>query len=60
MAETTATSSHPALPLTALNDALRAVILEGADLASQLPRIALLAGWGAVSFLLALRSFRWT
>jgi len=49
-----------ALPLTALNDALRAVILEGADLSSQWARLLLLAGWGAVSFLLALRVFRWT
>jgi ABC-type multidrug transport system permease subunit len=49
-----------ALPLTALNDALRAVILEGADFTSQLPRIAILAAWGGVSFLLALRVFRWT
>jgi ABC-2 type transport system permease protein len=49
-----------ALPLTALNDALRAVILEGADLSSQWTRLALLAGWGAVSFFLALRVFRWT
>lgn len=49
-----------ALPLTALNDALRAVILEGADLSSQLTRIAILAAWGVVSFALALRLFRWT
>ncbi|HEV8111134.1 MAG TPA: ABC transporter permease [Planctomycetota bacterium] len=49
-----------ALPLTALNDALRAVILEGADLSSQWARLLLLAGWGAVSFFLALRVFRWT
>jgi ABC transporter DrrB family efflux protein len=49
-----------ALPLTALNDALRAVILEGADLVSQLPRIAILAAWGGLSFLIALRIFRWT
>jgi ABC transporter DrrB family efflux protein len=49
-----------ALPLTALNDALRAVILEGADLGSQLWRITILASWGTVSFLLALRFFRWT
>ena len=49
-----------ALPLTALNDALRAVILEGAGLASQAGRIALLAAWGVLSFLLALRFFRWT
>ncbi len=49
-----------ALPLTALNDALRAVILEGADLRSQILRIVVLAAWGAVSFFLALRVFRWT
>jgi len=49
-----------ALPLTALNDALRAVILEGADLPSQLGRVAILAAWGVVSFVLALRLFRWT
>lgn len=48
-----------ALPLTALNDALRAVLLEGADLSSQLARIAILAAWGLVSFALALRLFRW-
>ena len=40
-----------ALPLTALNDALRAVILEGADLASQLGRIGdPRSRWGVVSF----------
>jgi ABC-type polysaccharide/polyol phosphate export permease len=49
-----------ALPLTALNDALRAVVLEGASLSSQLGRIGILAAWGVVSFFLALRLFRWT
>jgi ABC-2 type transport system permease protein len=49
-----------ALPLTALNDALRAIILQGATLNSQAGRIAILAVWGGVSFLLALRWFRWT
>ena len=48
-----------ALPLTALNDALRAVILEGASLPSQLARIATMLAWGIVSFWLALRMFRW-
>ena len=48
-----------ALPLTALNDALRAVMLEGAGLVSLLPEMALLAAWGIVSFLLALKFFRW-
>jgi len=49
-----------ALPLTMLNDALRAVILEGAGLASQSLRIAGLVLWGFVSFVLALRWFRWS
>lgn len=48
-----------ALPLTALNDALRAVMTEGRPLASVPREIALLAGWGGVSFGLALRWFRW-
>ena len=49
-----------ALPLTALNDALRAIILQGDSLASQIGRIAVLAIWGGVSFVLALRWFRWS
>jgi ABC-type multidrug transport system permease subunit len=48
------------LPLTALNDALRATILEGSSLVSQSGRISVLVIWGAVSFFLALRWFRWT
>jgi len=48
-----------ALPLTQLIDALRAVMLEGATLASQVGKVAALAAWGGVSFLLALRLFRW-
>ncbi len=48
------------LPLTALNDALRAVILEGATLAHQTFRLLILVVWGGLSFVLALRWFRWT
>ena len=48
-----------ALPLTALNDALRATILEGAPLATQGTRLAIMAVWGGVSFLLAVKWFRW-
>lgn len=48
-----------ALPLTQLNYALRAVILEGAGLLSQSWRLLVLAAWGGVSFVLALRWFRW-
>ena len=48
-----------ALPLTALNDALRANINEGLPLAASLPDVLVMAAWGSVSFLLALRWFRW-
>ena len=54
---------HPfikVLPLTALNDALRATILEGATLAAQGTRLLVLLLWGTLSDLLALRWFRWT
>jgi len=49
-----------ALPLTALNDALRAAILEGGDLPSQLGRIGVMLAWGILSFAAALKLFRWT
>jgi ABC-2 type transport system permease protein len=49
-----------ALPLTALNDALRASILEGTPLIDQWPRLLVMLLWGGVSFALALRWFRWT
>jgi ABC-2 type transport system permease protein len=48
-----------ALPLTALNDALRGVMLEGTGLTALLPELAVLAAWGAVSFVLAVKFFRW-
>jgi ABC-2 type transport system permease protein len=48
-----------ALPLTALNDALRGVMLQGTGLASLLPELTLLTAWGTASFLLALKVFRW-
>ncbi|MGO9127420.1 MAG: ABC transporter permease [Terriglobales bacterium] len=54
---------HPlikALPLTALNDALRATILEGATLGAQSGRLLVLALWGGISFVLAVKWFRWT
>ena len=49
-----------ALPLTELNDALRASILEGTPLLHQWPRLLGMALWGGISFALALRWFRWT
>lgn len=48
-----------ALPLTQLNDALRAVMLEGAGFAEIGWRLAILAAWAVVTFALALRWFRW-
>ena len=47
------------LPLTAVNDALRANMLEGASLASLSGQMLVIAGWLVVSFVLALRLFRW-
>ncbi|MGC2450290.1 MAG: ABC transporter permease [Candidatus Sulfotelmatobacter sp.] len=49
-----------ALPLTALNDALRASILEGTPLLQQWPRLLVMVLWGGISFALALKWFRWT
>lgn len=49
-----------ALPLTALNDALRASILEGTPLAHQWARLLVMVLWGGISFALALKWFRWT
>jgi ABC-2 type transport system permease protein len=48
-----------ALPLTALNDALRGVMNEGEPLTAQAARLAILTAWGGLSFVLALRWFRW-
>jgi ABC-2 type transport system permease protein len=48
-----------ALPLTAVNDALRANMLEGASLAGIVPELALVVAWTAICFGLALRLFRW-
>ncbi len=48
-----------ALPLTALINALRAVMLEGAGLATQWREVLILIGWGGISFVLALRLFKW-
>jgi ABC-type multidrug transport system permease subunit len=47
------------LPLTAIIDALRANMLQGAGLAQLWPELAVLGGWMVVSFALALKLFRW-
>lgn len=48
-----------ALPLTALNDVMRAVMNDGAPLVSHWTQLAIVLTWGLVSFLVALRIFRW-
>ncbi|HET7620172.1 MAG TPA: ABC transporter permease [Vicinamibacterales bacterium] len=48
-----------ALPLTALVDALRAVVLEGRSLIAIRGELALLGAWTIVPFVLALRLFKW-
>ena len=47
------------LPLTALNDSLRAIMNEGAGLVAVAPQLAILIAWGVASFAVALRIFRW-
>tara|TARA_R110002072_G_scaffold2288_14_gene18977 strand:- start:4449 stop:5495 length:1047 start_codon:yes stop_codon:yes gene_type:complete len=53
---------HPVLrllPLTALNDALRATMLDGAPLTQLWPELAVLLVWTVLPFWLALKIFRW-
>ncbi|MGE5232587.1 MAG: ABC transporter permease [Acidobacteriota bacterium] len=47
------------LPLTALNDALRAVMTEGKTLPAIAPQVLILVGWALVTYLVALKIFRW-
>jgi ABC-type multidrug transport system permease subunit len=48
-----------ALPLTALNTLLRSVMNEGASLWANSMNVAILVAWLVVSFIVALRIFRW-
>ena len=48
-----------ALPLTAVIDALRANMLQGAGLAQVAPQLGVLGVWLVVCFALALKLFRW-
>ncbi len=48
-----------ALPLTALNTVLRALMNEGASLSSNWLPIAILLAWCVVSFVIALKIFKW-
>jgi ABC-type polysaccharide/polyol phosphate export permease len=47
------------LPLTAVNDALRANMLQGTGASQLLPELAVLAGYGVACFAIAVRAFRW-
>jgi ABC-type multidrug transport system permease subunit len=47
------------LPLTLLNDALRAVINDAAGLSQIALQLGLLAVWGIVTFIIGLKIFRW-
>ncbi len=54
---------HPlirALPLTALNDSLRDVMLAGDGFVQVLPEMGIQLAWGTVCFAAALRIFRWS
>jgi ABC-2 type transport system permease protein len=48
-----------ALPLTALNNVLRALMNEGASLSSNWMQISILLAWLVISFVVALKIFRW-
>jgi ABC-type multidrug transport system permease subunit len=48
-----------ALPLTALNDALRSVMIDGASVASVADKVGVCALWGLGCFVLALHLFKW-
>ncbi len=47
------------LPLTALNDALRAITNDGAGTSEVWPPVAVLGAWALASYAAALRLFRW-
>jgi ABC-2 type transport system permease protein len=48
-----------ALPLTALNDALRAIVNDGASLGQVAAPVLVLLAWGLTGFAIAVRIFRW-
>ena len=53
---------HPflrVLPLTGLNDALRAMMIDGEGLPGVLPEIGVQLGWAVLCFVVALKIFRW-
>jgi ABC-type polysaccharide/polyol phosphate export permease len=48
-----------ALPLTAVIDALRANMLQGANIAQLAPQVGIISFWLVICFALALQFFRW-
>ncbi len=53
---------HPllrVLPLTALNDALRAIMLDGESIFAQGIEVAIMTAWCIVCFVVAVKIFRW-
>ena len=47
------------LPLTALIESVRAVMLDGAGMAAVAQQAGIMFVWGLISFVIALRIFRW-
>ena len=47
------------LPLTSVNDALRANMLEGTQITALGVEMAVIVGWLVISFVAALKLFRW-
>src|SRR4029450_4401936 len=47
------------LPLTALVDAMRGVVLEGSSLAALRTELVIMTSWAIVAFAIALKIFRW-
>jgi len=47
------------LPLTAVIEAVRTVMLDGLGLAAVANQIGIMLAWGLISFVIALRMFRW-
>ncbi len=48
-----------ALPLTATNDILRAILLDGQSILDRGAEVLTLVAWGGLGFLLSLKMFRW-
>ncbi|HVE84692.1 MAG TPA: ABC transporter permease [Myxococcales bacterium] len=49
-----------ALPLTAVLDGLRGIMLDGLSIAALGPQLVVMVAWGLLPFVIALRIFRWS